>query len=125
MLDTAEHGVIYISWGSMVKADTLSVEAREGILRALGKFKQRVIWKYENETLPNQPSNVIIRKWMPQREILCMLCFIFDLLSAVKFNNNFISRSSKCSCVYDSWRIIGKLGSCLLWSAGCVNSILW
>lgn len=74
MLDTAEHGVIYISWGSMVKADTLSEETREGILRALGKFKQRVIWKYENETLPNQPSNVIIRKWMPQREILCMLC---------------------------------------------------
>ena len=72
MLDTAEHGVIYISWGSMVKADTLSEETREGILRALGKFKQRVIWKYENETLPNQPSNVIIRKWMPQREILCM-----------------------------------------------------
>ncbi|XP_070496887.1 UDP-glucosyltransferase 2-like [Chironomus tepperi] len=71
LLDTAEHGVIYISWGSMVKADTLSEAARDGILKALGKFKQRVIWKYENETLPNQPSNVIIRKWMPQREILC------------------------------------------------------
>ncbi|KAL7043666.1 hypothetical protein ACKWTF_001618 [Chironomus riparius] len=84
LLDTAEHGVIYISWGSMVKADTLSEEAREGILRALGKFKQRVIWKYENETLPNQPPNVIIRKWMPQREILCMLRLIFCSLSAIK-----------------------------------------
>lgn len=57
----------------MVKADTLSDEKREGLLRALGKFKQTILWKYENETLPNQPSNVIIRKWMPQREILCKL----------------------------------------------------
>jgi glucuronosyltransferase len=71
MLDNAKHGVIYLSWGSMVKADTLSEEKREGILRALGKFKQLVLWKYENETMPNQPPNVIIRKWMPQREILC------------------------------------------------------
>ncbi|KAG5676848.1 hypothetical protein PVAND_006655 [Polypedilum vanderplanki] len=71
LLDNAKNGVIYISWGSMVKADSLSELKREGILRALGKFKQLVLWKYENDTLPNQPSNVIIRKWMPQREILC------------------------------------------------------
>lgn len=57
----------------MVKADTLSEEKREGILRALGKFRQRVLWKWENETLPNQPENVIIKKWMPQREILCKI----------------------------------------------------
>jgi glucuronosyltransferase len=55
----------------MVKADTLSENKREEILKALGKFRQRVLWKYENETLPNQPPNVFIRKWMPQREILC------------------------------------------------------
>lgn len=55
----------------MVKADTLSDEKREGILKALSKFRQKVLWKWENETLQNQPSNVVIRKWMPQREILC------------------------------------------------------
>jgi glucuronosyltransferase len=55
----------------MVKADTLSDEKREGILKALSKFRQRILWKWENETLPNQPPNVFIRKWMPQREILC------------------------------------------------------
>jgi glucuronosyltransferase len=57
----------------MVKADTLTDDKREGILRALAKFKQTVLWKYENETLPGQPPNVVIRKWMPQREILCEL----------------------------------------------------
>ncbi|XP_055635695.1 UDP-glycosyltransferase UGT5-like [Toxorhynchites rutilus septentrionalis] len=71
LLDTADHGVIYISWGSMIRSDSLPEEKRNALLAALGSFKQRVIWKWENETLPNQPSNVFIRKWLPQREILC------------------------------------------------------
>lgn len=55
----------------MVRAETLPEEKREAIVHALGKLKQRVLWKWENDTLPNQPSNVFIRKWMPQRDILC------------------------------------------------------
>ncbi len=93
LLNSAEHGVIYISWGidvvvkvypnflknnylflgSMIKAHTLPDEKREAIVHTLSKFKQLVLWKWENETIPNKPSNVYIRKWMPQREILCNL----------------------------------------------------
>lgn len=76
----------------MVRADTLSEEKREGILRALGKFRQRILWKYENETLPNQPENVIIRKWMPQREILCNFNNFF---SSLKFFNGFLFKVIK------------------------------
>jgi glucuronosyltransferase len=71
LLDSAEHGVIYISWGSMIRAHTLPDDKREAIVHAIGKFKQLVLWKWENETLTNQPANLHIRKWMPQREILC------------------------------------------------------
>lgn len=71
LLDSAEHGVIFISFGSMVRAETMSEEKREAILHSLAKLKQRVLWKWENETIPNQPPNVFIRKWMPQRDILC------------------------------------------------------
>lgn len=71
LLDTADHGVIYISWGSMIRPETLPEDKRNAILAALGTLKQRVIWKWGNDTLPNQPSNVYIRKWLPQREILC------------------------------------------------------
>lgn len=64
----------------MVRADTLSEEKREAILHSVGKLKQKVLWKWENETLPNQPTNVFIRKWMPQRDILCknFFCFVFS-----------------------------------------------
>lgn len=34
------------------------------------KLKERVLWKFEDETLPNQPSNVKIQAWMPQNDIL-------------------------------------------------------
>ncbi|XP_062548930.1 UDP-glycosyltransferase UGT5-like [Armigeres subalbatus] len=71
LLDTADHGVIYISWGSMIRAETLPDDKRDALLSALGSLKQRIIWKWENETLPNKPSNVYIRKWLPQKEILC------------------------------------------------------
>lgn len=35
-------------------------------------FKQKVIWKYESETeLANRiSSNVLVRKWLPQNDIL-------------------------------------------------------
>ncbi|KAH8271775.1 hypothetical protein KR044_005411 [Drosophila immigrans] len=70
LLDNAEHGVIVISWGSQLKAHSLDSAKRDGLLRALARLKQQVIWKWENETLPNQPANVHIMKWLPQRDIL-------------------------------------------------------
>lgn len=33
-------------------------------------LKQRVLWKFEDESLTDIPSNVMIRKWMPQNDIL-------------------------------------------------------
>ncbi len=55
----------------MVKADTMTVEIRESMLQAFGTFKEKFLWKWENETLQNKPENVHIRKWLQQREILC------------------------------------------------------
>lgn len=71
ILDSAKEGVIYVSWGSMIRAESLPEEKRNSLLKAFGSFKQKVLWKWENETLPNQPKNVHIQKWMPQRDILC------------------------------------------------------
>jgi glucuronosyltransferase len=75
--------VIYISFGSMVRSDTLPEEKREAILHSLGKLKQRVLWKWENDSLPNQPPNVFIRKWMPQRDILCKIFLFVSFLHRI------------------------------------------
>lgn len=71
ILDSATQGIIYVNWGSMIKAATLSADSRESLVAAFTEFKQTVLWKWENETLPHKPDNVHIRKWLPQREILC------------------------------------------------------
>jgi len=70
ILDNAQKGVILISWGSQLKASSLPAARRDGIVRALGRLEQEVIWKYENDTLPKKPANLHIRKWLPQRDIL-------------------------------------------------------
>lgn len=77
LLDSATDGVIYVSWGSMIRAETLPDHKRRSLLEAFGSFKQMVLWKWENDTLPDQPDNVFIQKWMPQRDILCKLNIIY------------------------------------------------
>ena len=69
-LDNAKDGVIYFSMGSIIKGVDWPVEKREAFIKAFGKLKQKVLWKYENETLPGNPGNIMIGSWLPQRDIL-------------------------------------------------------
>lgn len=59
-------------------------EIRDGMLEAFGSFKEKFLWKWENDTLPNKPENVHIRKWLQQREILCEKIFRSWLLQSFK-----------------------------------------
>ncbi|XP_050298923.1 UDP-glycosyltransferase UGT5-like [Anthonomus grandis grandis] len=68
-MDNAKDGVVYFSMGSNLKSKDLPEATKSGILKVLGKLKQRVIWKFE-EDLPNKPANVLIKKWCPQADIL-------------------------------------------------------
>nr|QIK00369.1 UDP-glycosyltransferase [Xylotrechus quadripes] len=69
-LDEAKQGVIYFSMGSNLKSNRLPVEKRDALLKAFGKRKEKVLWKWEDDTLPGQPPNVKLGKWLPQQEIL-------------------------------------------------------
>ena len=69
-LDGAEDGVIYFSLGAFMQSSKMPKETAETILNVFASLKQRVIWKWEDDKIPNLPKNVMIRKWLPQSDIL-------------------------------------------------------
>ncbi|XP_045481088.1 UDP-glycosyltransferase UGT5-like isoform X1 [Harmonia axyridis] len=69
-INESKHGVIYFSLGSMIKGHTFPQEKKDAFLKAFARLPQRVLWKWENETMPGKPDNVMIQKWMPQFDIL-------------------------------------------------------
>lgn len=56
--------------GSLLKGVDWPKDKRDALTKAFGRLKVNVLWKYENETLPNQPKNVRVGKWFPQRDVL-------------------------------------------------------
>ncbi|XP_062553450.1 UDP-glycosyltransferase UGT5-like isoform X2 [Armigeres subalbatus] len=69
-LDGAKHGVIYFSLGTNLKSSDMPKEKLDAILSVFRSIKQRVVWKYEDESVKGLPSNVLIKPWMPQSDIL-------------------------------------------------------
>jgi len=69
-LDEAPDGVIYFSMGSILQGYLMPDSKRNAFLGAFSKLKQRVLWKWESDTLPGQLSNVKFSKWLPQSDIL-------------------------------------------------------
>nr|XP_017035577.1 UDP-glycosyltransferase UGT5 [Drosophila kikkawai] len=69
-LDEAEHGAIYFSLGSQVRSADMPAEKLNIFLGVFARLKQRVLWKFEDDKLPNLPGNVKVEKWLPQADIL-------------------------------------------------------
>ncbi|XP_063921674.1 UDP-glycosyltransferase UGT5-like [Zophobas morio] len=69
-LDGATEGAIYFSMGSNLRSVDLPTDKRDAILNAFAKLKQKVLWKWEDEELPNKPKNVEVGKWLPQQDVL-------------------------------------------------------
>ncbi|KAF5291331.1 hypothetical protein FQA39_LY03482 [Lamprigera yunnana] len=69
-LDGAKEGVVYFSLGSNVRSANLSLDLREKIMEGLRTLPYKVLWKWEEDSLPNQPKNVLTNKWFPQQDVL-------------------------------------------------------
>lgn len=65
-----EHGVIYMSMGTVLKAAVMSEERRQMFLNVFERLKQKVLWKWESDTMEGAPSNLKLSKWLPQQDIL-------------------------------------------------------
>lgn len=70
-LDNAgPEGAIFISFGSNLRSSNMRQDKLDAILTMIRGLKQRVIWKWDQDEMPNRPSNVFIGKWLPQDAIL-------------------------------------------------------
>ncbi|XP_013172990.1 PREDICTED: UDP-glucuronosyltransferase 2B2-like [Papilio xuthus] len=68
--DAAEHGVIYISFGSVIKSSTMPRDKLEAVLGAVKELPQRFVWKWEDKTLLVDKNKLYLADWLPQVDIL-------------------------------------------------------
>ncbi|CAG4992078.1 unnamed protein product [Colias eurytheme] len=70
ILNASKNGVIYISFGSNIKASLLPTEKITAMTKVLSKLPYDVLWKWDGEELPGKSSNIKTFKWFPQVDIL-------------------------------------------------------
>ncbi|KAF2893151.1 hypothetical protein ILUMI_13022 [Ignelater luminosus] len=70
IMDEAKDGVILFSLGTNIKFSLLTSQQKKALFTALQKFPQTVLWKIEVENPKGLPKNVVVRKWLPQNDIL-------------------------------------------------------
>ncbi|KAL5243466.1 hypothetical protein ACI65C_010876 [Semiaphis heraclei] len=63
-------GVIVFTFGSLISMNTLPDDVLDTFKIVFSQLPQTVIWKYENDYMPDKPENVVLCKWIPQRAIL-------------------------------------------------------
>lgn len=69
-MDGAIDGAIFFSFGTNAKTSTLPKEQVQIFLDVFSKLTQRVVMKWESDSLEGKPENVLIGKWLPQDDIL-------------------------------------------------------
>lgn len=61
-----------MSFGSNIQSSELPIEKKNAFVKVFGRLnKYTVLWKWEEEKMEGKPDNLHIRKWLPQKEILC------------------------------------------------------
>lgn len=69
-IDESKHGVVYFSLGGNLKPSKMAAEKKEAIIGALSKIKERVIWKWDDDSTVVDKNKFMVRKWLPQDDIL-------------------------------------------------------
>lgn len=89
ILDESKRGAILFSLGTNLKFEELGDKRVSEIMKALSRFPDYTILckvNLENYTLPVPlPKNVVIRKWLPQNDILGMIALDLFFFLVTKF----------------------------------------
>jgi hypothetical protein len=67
---------------------------RNAFLKVFSMLKQQVLWKWETDSLPGQPGNVKLGKWLPQS----------DILGKFWYDNNLNDKIISTQLIYDCFR---------------------
>lgn len=67
-VSSAEHGVVVVTFGSMITQ--LTSDRAEVIATALSNLQQKVIWRYSGPTPQSLGSNTKLLDWIPQNDLL-------------------------------------------------------
>lgn len=56
--------------GSMLIGTSLPKDKLKAFQIVFSGLKQKVIWKWEDDVMPDAPKNIKLVKWIPQYDIL-------------------------------------------------------
>ena len=66
----AKHGIIVVSFGSLVADFPQNRAIPEKLLAVFRRLKETVFWRYQGAPLTDVPTNVVLLKWLPQNDLL-------------------------------------------------------
>ncbi|XP_058799318.1 UDP-glycosyltransferase UGT5-like [Phymastichus coffea] len=65
----ARHGLIYLSLGSMINSSSVAADEKRTFFEAFAQLPQRVLMKWDAETMAGLPENVRLTRWAPQNDV--------------------------------------------------------
>lgn len=69
-LDSSVNGAVFFSLGATVPCSSLKNGTIHEIIQAFAKLPFNVLWKFEEDEMLNLPTNVLVRKFFPQQDLL-------------------------------------------------------
>lgn len=69
-LDKATSGFVYMSLGTNMKCEDMTMDSLNIIYDAFSKLPYKVLWKCERDQMPRKLENLLVVKWVPQQGVL-------------------------------------------------------
>ena len=69
-MDSHPEGVVLVSFGSALSPSKMVPERKAAFINAFKRLPMPIIWKWDDDDLSDMPKNVIVKKWLPQNDLL-------------------------------------------------------
>ena len=69
-MDSHQEGVVLAAFGSGLKSTKMKPELKQLLMNAFKRSSVPIIWKWDGDDQAEMPENVMIKKWLPQNDLL-------------------------------------------------------